>query len=261
MGAKYQTHPTDAIADTMNLYRLEMDEAAYLMTLHIKNDTLSPYVPDSLYTWISNFDSYEGDLWLAREYLAAGSPTLAAQVFNGIPSKYTLTTAQQSDLNNYAAIANLIGTTSVYELDATALTALRSYDNVGGHAEGWAQNILTWYGAHYPVEYVTSSQGEQQLIGNGQIRFQQDAVSSFKVAVFPNPANQVVNFAVEGDLSEKGEVLVVKDMHNRILTKFMVTSSESNISWDSSIYPSGLYFFQLYSNGKSIEAGKIILNK
>lgn len=257
----YQSHPTDAMANTLSLYRQEMDEAAYKIALHIKSDTLSPYYPDSLYAWIGNLENYEGDLWLAREYLAAGSPTLAAQVFNGIPSKYTLTTAQQSDLNNYAAIANLIGTTSVYELDATALTALRSYDNVGGHAEGWAQNILTWYGAHYPVEYVTSSQGEQQLIGNGQIRFQQDAVSSFKVAVFPNPANQVVNFAVEGDLSEKGEVLVVKDMHNRILTKFMVTSSESNISWDSSIYPSGLYFFQLYSNGKSIEAGKIILNK
>lgn len=257
----YQTHPTDAIADTMSLHKLEMDEAAYLITLHIKSDTLSPYIPDSLYTWISNLDSYEGDLWLAREYLASGNLSMANQVFNSIPSKYNLSSSQLSDLSNYSAIANLIDTNSVYSLDTMTLSAIRFYDDVGGHAEGWAQNILTWYGGHYSVEYETSSHIGQQLVKNGQSGVQTTAHSNYELIVFPNPAIDRVNFLLAGEIPEEGFTLVVHDIHGRVIEKFVFDLFKSDVSWNSTSYPSGLYYYQLFSDGKSHESGKIILSK
>ena len=256
----YQSNPTEAIADTLSLYRLQMDETAYLITQHIINDTISPYEPDSLYAWISNLESYEGDLWLAREHLSSGNLATATQVFNNIPSKYSLSAAQLADLNNYAAIANLIDTLSAYNLDTTTLSAISFYDNVGGHAEGWAQNILTWYGEHYPIEYVIS-QGGQQLIRNNQIGFQQNAMQDYRLSVFPNPAQNEVNFSFTGNIPEEGCSLVVRDVHGRATSQFVIDHFNSSVSWDSSRHPSGIYYYQLLSNGKSLETGKIVLNK
>jgi hypothetical protein len=53
-----------------------MDEAAYRMIQYIEYDTVT-YDPDSLYTWIENMHSFEGDLWLAREYMADGEEVIA----------------------------------------------------------------------------------------------------------------------------------------------------------------------------------------
>ena len=245
----------------MNIIRLEMDEAAYLFTLHIKSDTLSPYVPDSLYTWIGNLESFEGDLWLAREHLALGNLSMANQVFNSIPSKYGLSSSQLTDLSNYSAIANLIDTNSVYTLNAATLSAISAYDNVGGHAEGWAQNILTWYGGHYSVEYETSSQVGQQLVKNGQSGVQTTAHSNYELIVFPNPAIDRVNFLLAGEIPEEGFALVVHDIHGRVIKKFVFDLFKSDVSWNSTGYPSGLYYYQLFSAGKPHESGKIILSK
>jgi hypothetical protein len=172
-----------------------MDVASYQVTTHILNDTLN-FHPDSLYKWIGNMDSFEGDLWLAKEQLADSNQMAAVQTLNAIPSKYQLSSEQQVDLNNYSALANIVGVRPVYSLDSATLSSILAYDAVGGYSEGWAQAILSWHGAHYPPEYLISDGKEQYLKGNkAELEVQHEHKQT--VIVHPNPAKGEVNFSIK----------------------------------------------------------------
>ena len=258
--AVYQSNPTDAVADTLGQYRRELDEAAYLVALHILYDTAT-YHDDSLHTWIGNTDSYEGELWLAREHLDAGNHTTAVQVLNNIPNLHTLTTAQQADLNNFTAITNLIGTQPVYGLDSITLSSVENYDNAGGHAGGWAQNILTYYGGHYPVGYAVSSGPQERPGHNGPWQTTENLKNKRALNVYPNPSSGDITFSCP--LLEKGDayLLIVTDMNGRQIANFRGTSTAAQQVWDTSHTPSGVYFYRYLVDGTFVQSGKIILDK
>ena len=250
----YDSSPLQAIIDSISYYRFKMDEAAYAIVTHNLNDTIS-YIPDSIYTWIGNLDRFEGDLWLAREQLADADHLTAVQTLNNIPSRFSLSAEQLNDLNNYTAISNHIGVQSVYELDSATLSFIQYYENIGGYAEAWARGILSWYGANYSLDEfnmpIMSPIEETKTLSLN--------LFDRKLIVYPNPARDKVNFFFKGEIPKEGGILVIKNIHGKVCTRFDPITK--NLQWDSSGFSSGVYFFQLYSNGEAIEIGKLILEK
>jgi len=76
------------------------------------------------------------------------------------------------------------------------------------------------------------------------------------VAVYPNPAREVIHFKMDQWLKDKPEVQITDAQGN--LVKWIRNDNGSEISVDVNDYPPGLYFYQIKHKGK-ISSGKFIV--
>lgn len=258
--ADYTANPTEGKLLEMAGHRQAMDGAAYMVVIHQLYDTVA-YHRDTLMAWIGNMNSVSAELWLADLHLASGDAATALQVLDNIPNNYTLSTEEQTDVQSYRAIANILNGQPVYGLDGTTLASVGSYDQSGGNSGGWAQNILTLYGAHYPPRYILSS-GIGERSAEGKAKGMDGAAGTEEhLTVQPNPASSHVEFRLRRPSEGGNTRLVIMDMAGRSVREFDVPEGVSSMRWDTGTNPSGIYFYQLIAAGKPLQSGKIILDK
>lgn len=257
--ADYDAQPTEPKLVQMGAYRRAMDDNAYMVVLHEMYDTLD-FNEDILLAWVENLNSLPADLWRANEQLANGNLTRANQILDAAPSKFSLTSEQQTDVDNYQAIANLIGSQWAYSLSEASLQSIKAFDDGGGNTEGWAQNILTHYGAHYPPVYETS-RGSGERSSEGEPERDKIIRNLPLVTVQPNPAGNHATFYLNLSPETENIAVQVRDFNGRLVARFTGLSPHSMIEWDTAGNPSGVYFFQLTADGSIRQSGKIILNK
>ncbi|MDX1912904.1 MAG: zinc-dependent metalloprotease [Saprospiraceae bacterium] len=251
--ADYATAPTSQKAEGIAYRQSRMDAAAYMIVLHELHDTLD-FSIDTLRKWVGNMHSLESDLWLASDYVRTGETNAATTLLNAAPAKYQLDSESQGALNAFKSVLDLLSGKSVYALDETTRNGLATYAASEGHAAGVAQNILTWYGTHYPPAYMLYASEERDNKPAGSTNSLER-----KVIVIPNPSVGPVTLRFILPNGAQGASLRVSDVNGRLVQGFDALSSNGEVSM---IFATpGMYFYLLMADGRLVESGKIMIQR
>ena len=249
----YSAHPTEGNARRMAFYRRSMDEAAYMVVLHLMYDTAF-FSTDTLHTWIGNLSSVESNLWLAGERLSTGKAASAMALLDETGIQHQLAGDELADINNYRSMISLLDGKPFYVLDEATLQSLAGYLEATGYAEGWAKSIVTLHGGHFPPEYVKGGAGERPL--GDEIVAQTDFF-----VVRPNPASDFVDFQFSPSGNFENASIHIFDITGRQVKTESRLSPDSTFTWYTGENPTGVYFYQLLVDGAAQQRGKVILNK
>ena len=253
------TSSSEALRE-MTFHQAIMDEAAYMVVVHQMYDTIG-YDPDSLRGWINNMNSVSAELRLSNNHIASGEIETAIQLLDGMTEKYSLSVEEQADIQNYRGLVNLLGGETIYKLDSEVISLANNYDQIDGHTEGWARNLLTLYGAHYPpaYEYSTVIEERSSEMDLNDEKTESKAVDEYLV-IQPNPASNFVYFRLEKPVQE-GTRLIIRDINGKMIKKLNLQKGKEDYLWESKDIPSGVYIYHLIKEGFILQSGKIVLSK
>jgi hypothetical protein len=249
----------DEKSHEMAVARYSMDTAAFMVTLHLLYDTLT-FNRDTLRVWYGRMNTPAAQFQLARDYLASGMTTQAANALSQSAQLFEMNSEDAADFANLVNIVNLIGTQSVYNLGSQTLSALNAYTSGDGlEAAVFAQNIKAMYGEYFPPRYQLPEGGERESIG-------EEAKSDSRLAlvVSPNPASGLVNFALTGaDNEQSAARLTVVDNYGRIVWQHLLLAGGQQFTWAAENVSSGIYFYRLTfgSSSAPVLTGKIVIAK
>jgi hypothetical protein len=230
-----------------------MDAASYMIVLHELHDTLD-FSIDTLRKWVGNMHSLESDLWLASDYVRTGETNTATTLLNAAPAKYQLDSESQGALNAFKSVLDLLSDKSVYALDETTRNGLATYATSEGYAAGLAQNILTWYGAHYPPAYTLYAMDERNNKPAGSTNG-----LDRKVIVIPNPSTGPITLRFILPNAAQKATLRISDVNGRLVQGFDALSSNGEVNM--TFMAPGMYFYQLMASGRLVESGKIMIQQ
>jgi hypothetical protein len=241
-------------------YRYSLDTIAFKLALFAMLDTAT-YDPDTLRHRLGLMDNYGAEMMLAADYLASGEDSMAFAVLSNAPSKLDLTDAQTEDLLNTDTLFTIL---AGKPLESLGVSDLENIEKIaykqGEFAPGLAKNILEKYGWHFPPETcLHQSTDPDGLIGNPNGG---NTISHHEVLeVFPNPASDRVTFKLLKQLEkEETVILQVRSTTGQImLTHQFFAYGDSSFDWQTTLFPSGIYFYQIRSMYEKPSTGKIIL--
>jgi hypothetical protein len=239
----------------MAYYQRGMDEDAYMVVLHTLYDT-ADFQLDILLTWIANLGSPEGDLWLSDKRLAVGNYAPAISILSELSTKYALDSEKSADIENYNSLVDLLNGQSLYNLDKSTLEIVGNFRKTNGYTRDWAENILTLYGANFPVICMLG-EGSQERTHKGETDKQKQQWAT----VHPNPARDYVQFSFLVPKNLEAAFVVITDMHGRSIKKLECHSLEGLTTWEADGYPGGIYFYRIIVGGVIKQSGKIVLSK
>jgi hypothetical protein len=136
------------------------------------------------------------------------------------------------------------------------LETLENYRKTNGYARVWAENILTLYGAHFPVTCILG-EGIQERARKVETNNKTQQLAT----VHPNPARDYVQFSFLLPKDSKEASIVITDLHGRSITKLECHSPEGMTMWETNGYPGGIYFYRIVLDGIIKQSGKIVLSK
>jgi hypothetical protein len=244
--------------------RYDMDEASFMVTLHMLYDTAT-FHRDSLRAWFARMDNPGAQLQLARDYLAQGQSSQAAAALLQAAMLFGLNSDDAADFSDLSDIVNLIGSQSVYSLNTQTLGALGSYAN-GNASEAavLAQNIREMYGSHYPPRYQLPDEGGERS-GEGSREALPIFADGLVLTASPNPASGNVTFAIEGKALEGMQLaLNVTDLNGKTLWSQRLSGNGPmvNVVWNTAQAPNGIYVYNLASKDRRYSlTGKIVVQK
>ena len=248
------SNPSQNQLVTLAYYQRVLDEQAYAIALQHQSDS-SSFQVDSLLVWIANMNSLEGDLWLSNQYLSMENHTKALDLLIAMPTKFKLSTAQQTDIRFFRDISNLLNGKNIYQLDAPTLQALKFYTTgPDGFAKGWARRLLTPYGWNFAPEYVKYGAG---TLSNAEPE-QPEPDPAPAIQVYPNPASDQVTFAFPSEIQTGKAMLRISDVNGRLIANSDLQISDSKINWNTGSIASGIYFYQLFTSSANF-SGKIVI--
>lgn len=86
----------------------------------------------------------------------------------------------------------------------------------------------------------------------------EESAISHSVSVYPNPASNVLNFAVELGQNNSASIQVVDMLGKKVLAK-RINNNTEKVSFNVSDLNEGVYFYSLNVDGKIIETKKIVV--
>lgn len=252
------------MGDEMTAARHTMDEASFMVTLHLLLDTAT-FHQDSLRVWFMLMDTPAAQIQLARDYLADGMTSQAVTTLSQAAQQFSLNNEDANDFSDLSDIVNLIGSKSVYSLDSQTLDYLENYtDGNGLEATVLAQNIKSMYGNHYPPKYQLPIGGGSPSSGANQSK--QSPVSNGQtLTAVPNPASDNVVFTIKGEeLNGQEKRIIVTELNGKLVwsREMIGDGTPTNVVWDTAAVPNGIYIYRLISKANSLNlSGKIVVQK
>ena len=251
----YETSPSEQNALLRDYYRQEMDKNSQGVVLQIMYDTTT-YNYDSLRLWISNLSTPDADMWLSADYLFKGNSTMAYQILENMPLKFSFDLQQKNELSEFVSLLEFLENKNSLDLSESDLIFLADYlDAENPNVVISAQNILSQYGQYFPPTYRLYTTGERKAHNKFPI------LKNNFVRVSPNPANEVVTFNVSCPSANQILDLVLTDVNGRIIKEFNIGPDEDQLTWRTETSPAGVYFYKLSSNGSLLDYGKVIIRK
>jgi len=108
---------------------------------------------------------------------------------------------------------------------------------------------------NYTLPDGTQGLAREEISGKAETRDERVKVVPQQVAVYPNPAGEVVNFSN----MTSGTQLMIVDITGKTVLKTDINGT--SYRWNTTNMNSGLYFYSIYSDKDRIAAGKIAVNK
>lgn len=214
--------------------------------------------PDTFKLWISNFQSIEGDLWLARLLLLDDRISEAMTILDSAYSRYQLTEMDYFNIQDIKSLVSILDGKPLYNLDSITLNWVESFVDSDGYAGSWARSISSLYGGYYPPEYVITDTTEVYYLE--MPAGEQNPLNEFDFMVYPNPANTFVNVEWKHlDFSDHASLLIY-DIHGRLVIKQSGLPATGSYTWYPEETVSGVYIFQMEADGKIIKSSKVIIS-
>jgi len=241
MGAYYQTQMDDYT-----------QEALQIIASNPSGIDFHAYV-----WWISKIGSYEGDLWLAREYAAIGNWAVANNLLNEILVKYNLVGEALQDFNNLRTIFSILQAESYNSNGIISnVSQLRGIAHLNyGYAPAWANNILNSVEYNLPIHYYIPSLKTENRAIQQNTKISDDTLTDFKI--YPNPASQVVYFKSNKTLEGLLDVQLY-DLSGKLSLSTVLNDSHSV---DLSGLQPGVYILTVSTNQKNILSDRLVLVK
>ena len=82
-----------------------------------------------------------------------------------------------------------------------------------------------------------------------------------KVTVHPNPAEFYTTFTYELQPDVKSSILQISDVKGTVILYTPLSGNIGHYLWDTRKAPSGVYVYAIFSNGKKLNDGKIVVKK
>jgi hypothetical protein len=242
----------------MKIARMKMDKNSQIILRDIMTDTIT-YNPDTIITWLGNVERYETDLMLANYYMKLNQITEASAILNNASSKYNLLPSETSDLNLTISIYQLIQQNTLDGLNNIDLNTLKviADDLSTPVSSSLAKSIVQHYGLKiYPPIYFLPTNDENKRIGSGN-----KETIKYEINVQPNPADDYIEFTW-GELPTLPSIKLYNAV-GKLMWEGDLSNEIDYFHLNTDFLQSGIYFYQLYSNGKPtyIKAGKLVIQK
>jgi len=92
---------------------------------------------------------------------------------------------------------------------------------------------------------------------NGVVGFESSNFERSKLKVYPNPASSYINFELPKNLKQKSTLTIFNALGQEVYSSKISTSSSTyNLNLKS--FKAGVYFYELYSDGKVLGKGKFL---
>ncbi len=86
-------------------------------------------------------------------------------------------------------------------------------------------------------------------------------VRKIDIKAYPNPANDFVTFEYSLPFTAESATITITNVTGIQITTLQVNSSLEEIVWNTHTVSSGIYFYSLKVNGKTVNKGKLIISK
>jgi hypothetical protein len=182
---------------------------------------------------------------------------MAFAILNAVPTKYSLSDGELSDLNDYRAIMQIMQGESASGLAEPKVQQLLNYaNNSKGVSAAWAKNILTVNGYHFPPQPKPLGGGERSQKEQTKVQ------KSDAYLVSPNPAKDQVRFTRMDKQSVSGTFIIVTDTNGRTIWQSSADTNNTNtILWQTGDAPDGVYFYTIRDTNGIIQSGRISIIK
>lgn len=242
----------------MGIARIGMDEKAQIILKELISDTLN-YSKDSINTWWANVDRLESDLALAQNYFNDNQINDALVLLNNAYTKYNLSTEQTNDLNVIISIYQLLQQKTLDGLDENDLDNIKviADDIYTVSSASLAKSILRHHGHKlFPPVYFLPSENE-----NARLASEKEEKIPFELFIQPNPADNYIEFRWT-KLPESPSIKIFNAV-GKLIWEDNLSDEFGYFHLNTGFLQSGIYFYQLYSNGKPtyLNAGKLIIQK
>lgn len=128
-------------------------------------------------------------------------------------------------------------------------------NNDRGLAGYQSRNILNFLGDQYFIDPVLPDNNEWRSVQ----KFEKDLVNT-SLKAYPNPASNLVNYSYDlGDINPEGTQLEIMDFMGRIIQELTIVLPNSNITWDCTFVPTGVYYYRIVKNKEEIIKPKSVI--
>ena len=244
-----------------------MQQVAGRIIRSILADTTGLDLP-KLRTWLANKESREADYKIVESYLYEADFANAVLLRDSVPIKYPLSGKEATEHGYYAewtdfkiGILGTAGQAGLLALDSAGLSqVINIADKSEGIAGTQAQSLLNAvYGYNFALDPKMPT-ASQALVAppSGNLLVPQ-ASQNHRVAAFPNPAKERVNFSYQLEEDAGYSYISLTDINGKEVAHLVLDSQQGQVKWDTAHLPGGVYLYRLVSENEKSETHKLVL--
>lgn len=246
-------------------YSNQKTYAAQRVIRNMLNDTIEPPI-DSLKVWYERIDQLSAYYSVVELYWEHDDLTTAMTYLNGIPSKYTLNTAQQEAYNDYKSFKQILKTVAddnrtIFDLTTAEQTQVSNIANKGVElAHIQAQSLLNFaYNGTYRKEAYIPSLIEAKPI------FEEDEVltevKDWGLKAVPNPSqNQTVLAYQVGEIEGEPQ-LIVRNVQGQVVLQKRLQKPSGEVLINTSDWVAGTYYCVITTANERSKVYKLVVVK
>ncbi len=246
----------EAINQSMSGHHSEVYRLAKLGLFYAMYDSLT-YSADSVWAWQSRLWTYESDIRLAFEFASLGYADRYNTVMGQMSQRFTLTTDQQTELNQVNEIFPIISDGDVdnfSNVEKQKLLDIANFENLSG---AYSKHLLAKIGYTFSANNcslplcILAREQLEQTTNDHQI---------FNCSIIPNPTAgaAIVKFEQNTQESLFGKIT---DVLGRQVKSFEIPANSIDFHLDLSSNRPGIYYWMITNGKTERKSGKIIINK
>lgn len=243
---------------------------------------------DTIPVWLDNINTVESHYMKAGHYVGLGDLSTAETIIDNIPTNFSLTTDEQDKHDLYeeywGIIAGVIddgrSMLEMTEAELDDLAVIADNPIASGKEIDWEIEVITTSPAFYPMlpcsqRLVESSfkpgkstnqsneaqSGGLQAFTQRQRKQQGIKSKNNLVQVYPNPAKDFVIFTYNRHITTGDISIRVSNAAGQVVDEVPVIKGLSTVRWNTRALPSAVYIYELLSDGKPIDVGRVVISK
>jgi len=241
---------------------LSMSTISDLLISDLMSDTISR--ESEIINWLYRRADFSDYLMIVDRYMHNNDNSSAASILSTIQDQFVLNEEQANLIEDYFWFVNFredlkSENRNFNELTSTEIDLLRQkIEETDNKISEFSKNILCYfYDICTEIELPLDIEPRRKKDNNLTSR---QALKLTHLKVYPNPANDYVNFEWKLN-SAKNREIRISTVTGVIIQRHTIKSEEGQWLWDSRNIKEGTYIYELLEENKRIDSGKITVVK